>query len=337
MIGRGVEATRVTVVTAGDVGIVNALNAGGSGCTGLLLRDFTLDRNVTANTSGTGIDFIIRCDEAVLDNLRIINQYTGLRTGGTNESYVNKVVSKFNYDSGFIITNSTDVPAAQYKFTDCLADGNNAWGYLITPTKTNDSMYLSTMVDCSTFANTSGGLAISGAATQPIYSLRMVGCFMGADDTNAIIYMDSHGDFHQVLDCFFELAGQESTGRNYGTAAKNQGDGMLISANNGTVTIGNTTIYQCARHGILSETPVLHINGLRSDDHGQDGLGSAAGLYVNDGQAYVTNPMMTSNNYGIYSNNKIVRAYGGRVWSNSNSNLGGTYPAGSDTTTIRTS
>jgi len=102
-----------------------------SGLQGVTFRDLFLTRSVAALAGAEGISCSgATIGKATFENLRIANQNNGINLGCTDWSKLTNVTCENNYNAGFVIQSYAQDGTCQWYFQNCLAQFNNAQGYL---------------------------------------------------------------------------------------------------------------------------------------------------------------------------------------------------------------
>jgi hypothetical protein len=220
--------------------------------------------------------------------LRIKNQSVGMHLGPTDWSKVSHVTCENNYNVGFRITGTASDGTCQWYFQNCLAQFNDAQGYLWTATNGPAQMLVGTMENCATYANTAAGCAFVGTSTTEINGVRIDGGFYG-DSGGSDIYLDTYGGQHIIANCWVELTGRGTTGRTNSTAASNVGCGVQVTTNNIDVMLTGLYISACSEDGIRTAADYTHISACRINNCGQAATsGVRNGIYNQEGRAVIT-------------------------------------------------
>lgn len=242
-------------------------------------------------------------DNALLEDLLVIQNYHGLNLGKAFKATIQNVFSNGNNQNGFnFLTNAeADVNGTlvggpmQWVLFNCAAQANGYDGYAYTVSGTGHGGYgvgtsLGTLTDCVTFANGHHGVSMIGTAATPLHGVRIEGGFFG-DDGGQGIYMDTYGVAHILRPNYMELA---------------RGSNIYITANNTQTMIEGGMIVAAYNDGITSIGAVDTIitggafrnNGVA----GGMGIGATwAGIRIDGGSAQINGIRALDSGSGIQS------------------------------------
>jgi microcystin-dependent protein len=267
----------------------------------------TITRSTTATSGGNGITQSGGLGQALLHDLIVEKQYTGLALNNTDFSIARDIIVQQCQNVGVAIVPSTSDGAHQWNFTNVLSQKNAQQGFLVqapggaSPTQ----ITLGEWVNCATYANSATGMAFVGTASIPIHDIRLTGCFGGENGASGF-YFDTYGSLIRVTGCTSELAGASATGPTLATAATNVGEGYEVTSNNPEIVftgcLGDANSYS----GIKSSATKTLVTGGAFTENGQAssagnrvGIRSAAGLMAVTG-ARCGNNSGSSQSFGVH-------------------------------------
>jgi hypothetical protein len=197
--------------------------------TGALIKGVYFDRSVTA-TGGAGI-FVN--DEVTMDieNCKAVNQFYGFLLGATNFGRIYNSQAEQCYSHGFAITqNTVTISPLQWIIDTCISQANNGGGFVIIAQQDNGSGQGTVGPRCNasgTFANAQIGWQFTGAV--PINDVTCIDCYSSFDGQGGWDF-EKVGTSIELIGCFAEGAGLQSTGRGLATGASHVGVGLLIES-----------------------------------------------------------------------------------------------------------
>jgi hypothetical protein len=294
------------------------------------IENLTVTRSAalgTLTSGSNGIQFNGISAFCNVQNVLVYNNYVGFLLRDTSsQSYMSTIVAQSNTSHGVELQNLAS-GSLQWVINNALSESNGGYGYLITSVNGSAApISVSNMSAIFSFANTLGGFAVIGSATQPIFGPRLTNSFFGQDGNNELIFTGFGGDV-QVTDSFFELAGTTVTGPNNTTPASNTGSGIEID--NGTrIKIANNVIDAMSVYGIYFAGGLnATVSGNTVTNSGQNTGTSGYGIFIASGAvADVTGN--TSQNVGGGTTQKFGIANTGTITVLSGNNLSGNVTGG---------
>lgn len=238
---------------------------------------------LSLGTSANGINFAGDTEDTLIDTVHTKYNYIGLALGTTAYSRASNIFSEANTSHSIQITDSTGNVGFQWALSNVLAQTGAGCGVnVVTGNNATPTAYsLETWFNISTFANTGGGICLTGTNSNPIQSFRLVGGFMGQDGTDELKFDTHDSSQHTVSDVFIELAGTSATGPTLGTGASGVGNGINITANNTKVLLNNVVAVQNSQNGITTSASVFtQVNASSFTSNGGWGLLAADGSKV---------------------------------------------------------
>lgn len=263
------------------------------GIAGYLVKDLKITRVGTPVAGAFGIyvgaaGVLGTTDRSMIKNVKLTNHWHGLALSSTDYSEVVDCVVEACYSHGIYMTNTSTYGPAQWHLRNILVQTCAGTGFHFQATNGPAGTILGEWVGLKTFANTGGGIKIIGTATCGVNDTRILGGFIGGDNTDEL-YMDTYGNNHLIQNCFFEYSGASGTGPGMATPASNNGSGINITANNNSILITGIKIMLCAEHGIVSAAPNLVFTGnLVSTNNRAGKSGGRHGIYILAGSAIVS-------------------------------------------------
>jgi hypothetical protein len=296
--GDGPHATKIRTESTGpgfDVA---------QGLIGVNHQHFLLDR--TAGTAGAGKDGIrysTSTEQAVLRNLYLSHHQLGLNLGGTNYSYAEELLLSDNYSHGVSLASNSTINTLQWTFHKCLAQHNDGYGLYVNTAAGTGQSSVGDISLFSTYANKAGGMAFVGASGKAIQGLRIFGGFVGEDGGSGVTLDTYNSVEHKIDGMFSEIAGVSACGVGASTPATNVGNGMLVTVNNGPVTIKNCVIVSNSYSGISISASRGHIVGCTLRANGLAGVsGERNGIRIFAGETSVVGCTSKGHvNFGVYS------------------------------------
>lgn len=242
-------------------------------------------------------------DNALMEDLLVIQNYHGLNLGKAYKGTIRDVFSNGNLGCGFYFVTTGNatvngVPVGgplQWVLDNCAAQANTSDGYAYTVTGTGHGGFgagtsVGTITNCVSFANGGHGISMIGTAAQPIQGVRIEGGFFG-EDAGEGIYMDTYGYAHALRPLYLELAG---------------GSNIYLTANNFQTMIALGECVGAWNDGITSigaidtvvTGGVFRNNGLA----GNMGVGATwAGIRIDGGSAQINSVRCLDSGAGIQS------------------------------------
>lgn len=319
--GDGPHATKIRTESTGpgfDVA---------QGLIGVSHQHFMLDR--TAGTAGAGKDGIrysTSTEQAVLRNLYLSHHQLGLNLGGTNYSYAEELLLSDNYSHGVGLASNSTINTLQWTFYKCLAQHNDGYGLYVNTTAGTGQSSVGDISLFSTYANKAGGMAFVGASGKAIQGLRIFGGFVGEDGGSGVTLDTYNSVEHKIEGMFAEIAGVSACGVGASTPATNVGNGMLVTANNGPVTIKNCVIVSNSYSGISMSASRGHIVGCTLRANGLAGVsGERNGIRIFAGETSVVGCTSKGHvNFGVYSDVDGSHVVGNDLRENTSAGYGQT-------------
>lgn len=198
---------------------------------------------------GSGIKQSWRtASQVMLSNIRVRFQpQVGIFLQGVDFASIHSCISQQNGLDGFRFLLHNGIGAGQYYWSGTnLAQMNRGSGLVATVEGTvGAGVSMGTITNFHTFANGGFGAYFQGAPTCPIYSVRMMNCFMGGEGATEI-YLDTYGSGHTFSNVFIELG---------------MNRGFHFTANNNHVSVRDCNIHQMTNQGILSAANDTLITG----------------------------------------------------------------------------
>jgi hypothetical protein len=266
---------------------------------GFEISDITLTHSPTATAGGDGLfqgqNLLDWVNDGVVRNVGFDGNYVGMNVGKAFFCRVIDCSFGQNVSRGCAMTSAglSTVPSGsangplQWYFSGCSfgSNGNDGAAYISTAT-TPVSISVGAFTACTWFANVGKGLAAYGNANGGIYSVRVLGGFLGNDHDHEI-YLDSYGNRHVIRPDFIELAG------NPGGAGSATACAVYATANNAQVFISVPQINGCNAEGVLSQAVDTVI---------------APGIYTNNGLSLTASRRNAINLFGVAGEVIGVRA-----------------------------
>lgn len=209
----------------------------------------TVDRSVTAQTGGNGVEDSGVSSFHVIRDLEIHNQFQGLVLGPTDYGVVQNCIILSGYGDGVEMFNTTAFSACQWQVSNMLCSFNNGNGFFVHTTPGAGHMSIGEWTGINTFSNSQQGIAVVGTSPAAVNGFRLSGSFLGADGSSELL-LNTFGANHKVTDSFFEQAGTQNTGRQLSTPPSNYGSGVEVSANNIDVLINSSHFSANANNGV---------------------------------------------------------------------------------------
>jgi hypothetical protein len=267
--------------------------------------------------------------------------------GPTNSSLVRDVDTSSNYGDGLRMTNTSGTSTQtsnplQWTLNHAGAGSNNGYGFNVVATAQSmagGGMSFQPWIDCYTFANSSGGCRFTGATNTSLYGLALQGCFLGGDGNSEVDFETAGGGESRIINCFFEHAGRNATGRGGATPASGNGFGVSIGADNDGVQIVGASIVQCSWDGIndghQGDGPTV-VTGCRIFNNGLANVsGAQCGIHASQGNIVVSGSFIgnwggnTTQSFGVYTDVDSVVVSGNNLKNNRLGAVSGTLGAGS--------
>ena len=309
------------------------------------LSHLTLDRTGTATAGADGAHFDSPVNLATINDVNSQNNYNGFYLGAMNGGSVNNCSATNNVNHGFTFQPSAaGVGPSQWAPFNCVSTTNGGDGFNYSnPTTGPTTLSVSTMTDCSTYANTGRGIAAVGASSShTVAAMRVEGGFFGQDNGHEV-FLDTYDGGHVIKATYIELAGTTYTGRNsnapsrIGTPPSNVSVGVYISLNNRSTEINGGVINGNSYDGVFTSGTTTNIVGATITNNGLAlASGRRNGVYVFN-QGNLTNCLITGCNlsdtganaqaYGIVSNIDALAVAG--CYLNGNLTAPTSIPAGS--------
>lgn len=244
LIGSGAFSTKLISTNANKPVIKIA-----TGHFNIEVSDMTIDRSVTAQLGGNGIEDSGVSSYHKIKNIEIRNQYQGLVLGPTDYGEVSNCMILNGYGDGVEMFNTTQFSACQWQISKMLCSFNSGRGFFVHTTTGSGHMSIGKWSEINTFSNSQQGISVVGTSAAAVNSFRLCGSFLGADGASEL-FLNTFGGNHQITDTFFEQAGTQMTGRQLTTLPSNLGSGLEVSANNGDVLVNSSHFSANANNGV---------------------------------------------------------------------------------------
>jgi len=291
--GQGQGSTFLTNTSSGNPSIACGPNASTFG-----LHDLTIDRNVTPVSGGTGIDCVKRLDFGDIYDITVQRNHTEALLGPVGYGRIARSIFQSSHGFPLLLTNTPTNGGIQWQISDILVGGGDqsCMAVLASPPPPGTpggvtGISLGQWTNISSFGCSGYGIAVVGTPSVPIFNIRLNGAFLGGDG-NHELYIDSHADgtgSHNISNVHIELPGSGNTGHALQTPASNAGGGIVVTQNNGAVSINGGWINQTAVNGIDTSATVSTITNTRVLNSGRTGIaGSRTGIAIRSGTALVS-------------------------------------------------
>lgn len=233
-----------------------------------------VDRYGTATSGGDGLHFDSPNAVALLYDISCQNQYNGFYLGAMNNGSVQNCTALNNVNHGFtFVPNRFGVGPSQWSPFACVSELNNGDGFNHTnPASGPGTLSISTMTDCSTYANSGHGVAAVGAsASHTVAALRIEGGFFGQDNGHEI-YLDTFDGGHVIKPTYIELAGSSYNGRNStptsGNPPSTTSCGVYVTPNNASTEIVGGVVNGNTFDGVFTSGATTAIVGTTITNNG---------------------------------------------------------------------
>jgi len=292
--GQGQGATFLTNTSSGNPSIMCGPNASTLG-----LHNMTVDRNVVATPGGSGIECIKRLDFGDIHDITVQRNWNEAVLGPVGYGRLSNAIFQSSYGFPLLFTNTPTNGGIQWQLSGILAEGGDqsCVAVLASPAPPGTvgavtGISLGQWTNISTFGCTGYGIAVVGTAAVPIFNVRINGLFAGGDGQHEV-YIDSFADgtgSHDLQNVHIELPGSGKTGHALQTDASNTGSGIVVTQNNGAVSINGGWINQTALNGIDLSSAVSAVNNVRVMNSGRAAVaGARSGIAIRAGRATVSN------------------------------------------------
>ncbi len=215
---------------------------------------------------------------------------------GTDSSQVENLLVRQCYRHGILLINPPSVGGGvQWTLRHIVSEGNDGNGITVASVAATgvSQITLGGWFDINLFANTGYGIAVLGNSSIPIYGVRCVGVFSGQNGKDSL-FLDSHGNQHNITNFYFELDGTSPTGRTGSTPPTYTANGATLTASNLSMRMSGGLIKAPSLIGLVNQCQEsLLLNDICVQDCGQ--AAPNVGIYHN------TNGTLTGT--GIVSGN----------------------------------
>lgn len=335
LVGAG---TDVSVITSTSATLTSVTMTGQTPAVRLL----TITKDVNPGGSGYGIDAGTTTDGAVIEHVRVEKHFIGVRLGGTGLSRMQNALVQWCASHGVFLSNAASTVASlQWYLTNVLSQGNTGDGFRVQSAAGKGVTSVGKISHCYTFANSGRGMIVAAAAlSDRIAAIRISDCFFGQDG-NDELYLDTYSGTHQIANSYFELAGSMATGpgifsgsgSSVTAAQSNAGNGIVLTANNATVSVAGCQIVQNSRDGIYTSAADAVMVGNHILSNGRALVASARyGIHIAAGNAQLVGNRVrntggvTYQEYGLNSAVADVIRSGNNWAGNATGGVTGTAP-----------
>jgi polygalacturonase len=288
LIGAGEDATTITCTSTTESGI--AVGSPPPAVWGV--RNLTITRNATPTSTAHGIYAYAENGRAIIEDVLVNDQYHGIVLGTANFGRVQRVITHNNLGHGLYLVNTATSAVLQWEIIDLLTLSNDGTGLRVETVAGMASCTLGNWERIHTFGNSGYGVGVIGRADCPLFNIRWVGGFIGADGLHTI-YLDTHAPdhgAHVLTNIHVELGGTVATGSAGTTPATDSGNGIHITANNGYVSIGDFWINGSSDIGVLSYADQTVLNNGIVQNCGQAlNANVRVGIWIVQGGGQITN------------------------------------------------
>jgi hypothetical protein len=254
----------------------------------------TLDRSVTPDSSGNGIQQGAAYNQGFIHNIQVGNQYFGIVLAGVSYGTLRDIVAHSNYSDGILISGSAVAGGTlQWNIDNILSQVNNGNGIRVTTFDNTPMILGEPWRNITTFANSGYGINLQGTSTGFIADINITGGFFGSDGLGEIrldTFSPAFGVQTTISNIQIEHTGDGPTGRALGTAATHTGHGIVITANNPAVSLTNISMNNVSEDGIFSAGAMTVITHAIITNSGKKCSGSNRnGIEISAGSAIITN------------------------------------------------
>lgn len=273
-----------------------------------VIRGIDVKHSGTAISGGDGIQTSGVIGRTTIENVYLTDNYNGFVGTSTDYSVIRDCIAANNVNDGFVLKNDPDDVQVQWNFRGkTLSQGNGRDGYRVESVTGGSAgqITLGTWQNCDTANNDGYGVRLLGASAVPIQDLRMIGCFIGTDNTGTI-YLDTYGKQHQIVGSFIELSSSS---------------GLYATANNSDLSVTGSVFSANEYYGIETLCDHVSIVGCTFINNGVDATRTDAersAVYLGGSKCTVTGCTGFNNTAGNVQKYGVNIAESGNTVSSSN-------------------
>jgi hypothetical protein len=279
--------------------------------------NFTLSRyGSRVSSNADGITFAGATEGAHLEDLLLFGHWRGLSLSSTSASYIENVEIHDSVASAIEQSNTATQSSSQWNMQHVIVQKSGKWGYDVKSFPGAKGLILGQLTDLETFANTAGGISLTGQSAAPIFDFRCVACFLGSDGEGGELKV-TWGNHIDLIGSFVERAGRDPTGPGLSRLASNAASNIVLDPNTVNVQIASSNINGAASFGILSFAKNVALQSDHIVDNGVAGLaGKRSGILNGSGGSMTIQSVWSGNqsgngqDYGVTNNGEIPYACG---------------------------
>lgn len=294
---------------------------------------FTLSRHGARVSSGAdGIAFSGATEGAQLEDLLLFGHWRGLLLSSTSASYIENVEIHDSATNAIEQSNTATQSSSQWNMQHVIVQKSGKWGYYVSSSPGAKGLILGQLTDLETFANTAGGISLTGQSEAPIFDFRCVSCFLGSDGAGGELNV-IWGNHIDLIGSFVERAGQDPTGPGLSKSADGAANNITLDQNTVNVQIASSDINGASGIGILSfaknvvlQSDYIVDNGISKLFEMRSGILNGPGGSMTIQSVWSGNQSGNGQDYGVTNKGDIPYVCGLTGTANAIASFSGTSP-----------